>query len=135
MDIEVFFEDGMKVNARIGNHIIKTDQRADGGGDDTAPEPFDYFLSSLATCAGIYVKVFCDRRGIDPSEIKLIQKHIRDDATHKISSINLEIILPDNFPEKYRNAVLSAANQCTVKKLIADPPSINVSLLPVSQRS
>lgn len=128
MDIEVYFEEGKRVNARIGRHTIKTDQRVDGGGDDSAPEPFDYFLSSLATCAGIYVKVFCERRGIDPSEIKLIQKHERDQETHKISAINLEIILPDNFPDKYRQAVISAANQCTVKKLIADPPPINVSL-------
>ncbi len=132
MDIEVFFEDGMKVNARIGNHIIKTDQRADGGGEDTAPEPFDYFLSSLATCAGIYVKVFCSKRGIDPSEIKLIQKHIRDDVTHKISAINLEIIVPEDFPAKYKTAVVSAANQCTVKRLIADPPPINVNVSTIS---
>ena len=61
MDIEVFFEEGEKVNAGIGSHIIKTDQRIEGGDDDSAPEPKDYFLSSLATCAGIYVKFFCER--------------------------------------------------------------------------
>ncbi len=128
MDIEVFFEEGKKVNARIGNHIIKTDQRREGGGDDSAPEPFEYFLSSLATCAGIYVKVFCERRDIDTSEIKLIQKHDLDPETHKITAINLEIILPDDFPFKYRQAIISAANQCTVKKTIANPPPINVRL-------
>jgi ribosomal protein S12 methylthiotransferase accessory factor len=130
MDIEVYFGEGKKVNARIGRHIIKTDQRIDGGGEDSAPEPFDYFLSSLATCAGIYVKVFCERRGIDSSGIKLLQKHEVDHATHKISAINLEIFMPADFPEKYRMAVISAANQCTVKKVIADPPPINVSLSP-----
>lgn len=124
----MFFEEGKKVNARIGNHIIKTDQRSEGGGDDSAPEPFDYFLSSLATCAGIYVKVFCERRDIDTSEIRLIQKHELDPETHKISAINLEILLPDDFPRKYRQAVISAANQCTVKRIIANPPPINVSL-------
>jgi ribosomal protein S12 methylthiotransferase accessory factor len=128
MDIEVFFEEGKKVNARIGNHIIKTDQRIEGGGDDSAPEPFDYFLSSLATCAGIYVKVFCERRGIDTSGIKLIQKHGLDDETHKLKEINLEIFLPDDFPDKYRQAIISAANQCTVKRTIANPPPINVNL-------
>lgn len=128
MDIEVFYEEGKKVNARIGNHIIKTDQRIDGGGEDSAPEPFDYFLSSLATCAGIYVKVFCERRGIDTSEIKLLQKHERDPETHKISAINLEILLSDDFPLKYRQAIISAANQCTVKRIIAEPPPINVSV-------
>jgi putative redox protein len=126
MEIEVFFEEGKKVNARVGNHIVKTDQTKFGGGDNSAPSPFDYFLSSLATCAGIFVKVFCERRGIDSSEVKLVQKHSVDQATHKITDINLEIILPQDFPEKYIEAVISAANQCSVKRLLADPPAINV---------
>lgn len=126
MDIEVFFEDGMKVNAMVGKHIVKTDQKTFGGGDDSAPAPFDYFLTSLVTCAGIFVKVFCDRRGIDSSKVRLVQKHEVDNVTRKISGINLEILLPDDFPEKYKEAVIAAANQCSVKRLIADPPSIEV---------
>jgi len=129
MDIEVFFEEGMKVNARVGKHIVKTDQKAYGGGEDSSPAPFDYFLSSLATCAGIFVKVFCDRRGIDSSKISLIQKHELDPVSHKISAISLEILLPGDFPLKYKEAVISAANQCSVKRLIADPPEINVRAL------
>ncbi len=126
MDIEVFFEDGMKVNARIGNHVVKTDQKAVGGGQDSAPAPFDYFLSSLGTCAGIFVKVFCERRGIDTSGIRILQKHIVDPQSHKITNINMEIVLPDDFPEKYKSAVISAANQCSVKRVLADPPEIGV---------
>ncbi len=127
MDIEVFFEDGMKVNARIGNHVVKTDQNVVGGGQDSAPEPFDYFLTSLGTCAGVYVKVFCERRGIDTSGIRILQKHVIDPQTHKITKINMEIVLPDDFPEKYKSAVINAANQCSVKKVLANPPDIEVT--------
>ena len=127
MDIEVFFEDGMKVNARIGNHVVKTDQNVVGGGQDSAPEPFDYFLTSLGTCAGVYVKVFCERRGIDTSGIRILQKHVIDPQTHKITKINMEIVLPDDFPQKYKSAVISSANQCSVKKVLANPPDIEVT--------
>lgn len=126
MDIEVFFEDGKKVNARIGKHLVKTDQPVYGGGEDSAPAPFDYFLTSLGTCAGIFVKAFCDRRGIDSSRVKLVQKHEVDPVSRRISGIDIEIILPDDFPDKYRQAVISAANQCSVKRVIADPPRIDV---------
>jgi ribosomal protein S12 methylthiotransferase accessory factor len=52
--------------------VVKTDQKERGGGEDSAPAPFDYFLVSLATCAGIYVKVFCDKRLLkDPPEIEV----------------------------------------------------------------
>lgn len=126
MDIEVFLEEGAKVNARMGKHVIKTDQPAHGGGEDSAPAPFDYFLASLATCAGIYVKVFCDKRGIDSSQIRIRQKHSYDPESRKMTGIHLEIILPDDFPEKYREAVIKAADRCAVKRLLKDPPEISI---------
>ena len=129
MDIEVFFEEGAKVNARMGNHIIKTDQKAHGGGEDSAPAPFDYFLASLATCAGIYVKVFCDKRGIDSSGIRILQKHRNDPESRKLNGIDLEILLPEDFPEKYRDAVIKAADRCAVKRVLKDPPEIHLKTL------
>ena len=129
MDIEVFFEEGAKVNARMGKHIVKTDQKVHGGGEDSAPAPFDYFLASLATCAGIYVKVFCDKRGIDSSGIRIIQKHRNDPDSRKLTGIDLEIILPDDFPEKYRDAVIKAADRCAVKRLLKDPPEIGIKTI------
>ena len=126
MDIEVFFEEGAKVNARMGKHIVRTDQKVHGGGEDSAPAPFDYFLASLATCAGIYVKVFCDKRGIDSSGIRILQKHRNDPESRRLSGIDLEIILPDDFPDKYRDAVIKAADGCAVKRLLKNPPEIGV---------
>jgi ribosomal protein S12 methylthiotransferase accessory factor len=129
MDIEVFFEEGAKVNARMGKHIIKTDQKAHGGGEDSAPAPFDYFLASLATCAGIYVKVFCDNRGIDSSGIRITQKHRNNPLSRKLSGIDLEIFLPEDFPEKYRDAVIKAADRCAVKRVLKDPPEISIQTI------
>lgn len=126
MDIEVFFEENMKVNARVGNHIIKTDQSKMSGGDGSAPAPFDYFLSSIATCSGIYVKRFCDKRGINTEKIKIIQKHAFNQNTHRIEKIVMEIELPDDFPEKYRSAIVNVANQCAVKKHLITPPEIEI---------
>ena len=126
MDIEVVLEEGAKVNARMGRHLVKTDQKIHGGGGDSAPAPFDYFLISLATCAGIYVKVFCEKRGIDASKIRILQKHRFDPESRKMTGIDLEIILPDGFPEKYRDAVMKAADRCAVKRVLKDPPEIRI---------
>ena len=114
------------MNARLGKHVVKTDQKERGGGEDSAPAPFDYFLASLATCAGIYVKVFCDKRGIDSSKIRIMQKHRTDPQTRKLIGIDLDIILPEDFPDKYREAVLKAVDQCAVKRVLKDPPDIEV---------
>ncbi|MBN1182883.1 MAG: OsmC family protein [Bacteroidales bacterium] len=126
MNIEVMFGSGKKVNAYVNNFEIKTDQSPASGGEGSAPEPFTLFLASIATCAGIYVKSFCDQRGIPSEEIKLVQKSNFNPEKRLIDRINIEIQLPPDFPDKYKEAVIKSANLCAVKKHLHDPPEILV---------
>lgn len=128
MDIEVFFEEGKRVNAKVGNHVIKTDQPEKAGGDDSAPAPFSLFLASLATCAGIYVKSFCDQRGIDSSKVKLTQKHHYNQEKRMVGKIEINVELPDDFPEKYKKSLSKVIDQCAVKKHIKDAPEFEVNV-------
>lgn len=127
MIMEITLEGKAKVNAKYKNHIIKTDQPLEGGGDDSAPAPFDLFLASIGTCAGIYVKSFCDQRGLPTDKIKIIQSMSFNPSLRLIDKITLEIKLPSDFPEKYKDAVINAANLCAVKKHLANPPEISVN--------
>jgi ribosomal protein S12 methylthiotransferase accessory factor len=34
--------------------------------------------------------------------------------------------LPAGFPEKYRGAIIRATDQCAVKKVLVDPPEIEL---------
>jgi ribosomal protein S12 methylthiotransferase accessory factor len=126
MDIAITFPGGKRVDAAFGEWVVRTDQPVALGGDGTAPAPFDLFLSSLATCAGIYVLGFCQARGIPTDGMKLIQHNRFDSATHRLQAVDLEIVLPLSFPEKYRDAVIRAAEGCKVKKVLASPPAISV---------
>jgi hypothetical protein len=58
MDMKIVFPGGKKVNAEYKGFSIETDQSVDSRGDGAAPEPFDLFLASIGTCAGIYVLNF-----------------------------------------------------------------------------
>jgi len=127
MELEIFFEDKLKVNAKIGDQIVRTDQPVRGGGDGSAPAPFDLFLASIGTCAGIYVKGFCMQRGIPTDKIKIIQQHNFNPVTRLIDKIDLQIVLPDDFPEKYKTAVIKSADQCAVKKHMLNPPQFSIS--------
>lgn len=124
--MEIYFEGNKKVNANWNGTTIKTDQPVQGGGDGTAPAPFDLFLASIGTCAGIYVKGFCDQRGISTDNIKIIQKMNFNPATRLIDKLDLEIQLPDDFPEKYKEAVINSANLCAVKRHMQQPPEFDV---------
>ena len=124
--MEIFFDGGKKVNARLNGNIIKTDQPLEAGGEGSAPSPFDLFLASIGTCAGIYVKGFCDQRDIPTDNIKIIQSMEYNHETRLISKIGLDIKLPTDFPEKYKDAVINVANLCAVKKHLKNPPQIEV---------
>ncbi|MDA8242639.1 MAG: osmotically inducible protein OsmC, partial [Elusimicrobia bacterium] len=57
-EMEITFPGGKKVNALWHGFEIATDQPKSSGGDNSAPAPFDLFLASLGTCAGIFVLGF-----------------------------------------------------------------------------
>jgi putative redox protein len=121
--MEITFEGGKVVTAHSHGHIIKTDQPVHSGGQDSAPSPYELFLASIGTCAGIYVKSFCDNRKIPTENISIIQTAVFDEETGLPTNIKLDINLPADFPEKYKEAVISVAELCKVKKTLADPPA------------
>jgi putative redox protein len=124
--MEIIFEGGKVVTALINGHLIKTDQPTDNGGGNTEPSPFDLFMASIGTCAGIYVKSFCDKRNIPTENIKIFQNITWDKETDLPLDITIDIKLPPDFPEKYRSSIISAAELCKVKKSIADPPEFKI---------
>jgi len=131
-DIEVTFPGGKRVDARVGRFVLRTDQPVELGGEGSAVAPFDLFLASLATCAGIYVVGFCQARGLSTEGITLRQ-HVEVDAgTHLPSRIRLELGLPPSFPERYRVAVARAAEGCKVKKTMAAQPVVEVVTVPTA---
>ena len=50
---KVTFPGNKKVDVEFDKFTIKTDQKKEYGRDDTAPEPFKIFLSSLAQIESI----------------------------------------------------------------------------------
>ena len=50
-----------------------------------------------------------------------------DPLTHMIGKISLDIQLPPDFPEKYKEAVIRSAEQCAVKKHMENPPTFAVT--------
>lgn len=124
--MEITFDGGKVVTAHSHGHIIRTDQPLDNGGGNSAPAPYDLFLASIGTCAGIYVKSFCDNRGIPTENIKIIQSHEWNEQTGLPVNIRLDIKLPADFPEKYKDSLIHVAELCKVKKSIANPPKFEI---------
>ena len=126
MEMTIDFPGGARVDAHFGSFVVPTDQPPSGGGQSSAPTPLATFLSTIGTCAGIYVLGFCRQRGIPTDGIRLVQRMQVDPTTHLVSDVQVTIELPAGFPDKYAAAVVRAAEQCAVKKHFENPPVIRV---------
>ncbi len=125
--IEVNFPGGLRVDADMKGRTIATDQPIYVGGENSAPAPFELFLASLATCAGIFALSFCQNKGISTDGMSLSMDLSKNSESKAIDEISIDLKLPDGFPEKYKDAIVRAMDQCSVKKLINNPPVFKVS--------
>ena len=102
MEMTIDFPGGARVDAHFAGFVVPTDQPPQGGGQGSAPTPFATFLSTIGTCAGIYVLGFCQQRGIPTDGIRLVQRMQTDPATRLVSDVQVTIELPVRLPGQVR---------------------------------
>ena len=123
MEMIIDFPGGSRVDAHFGPFTVATDQPPTA----SAPTPFAVFLSSIGTCAGIYVLGFCHQRGLATDGIKIVQRINSNPMSGMVEKIDLEIQVPPGFPQKYYESLVRSAELCAVKKHLENPPKFEVT--------
>ncbi len=126
--LNIQFPGGKKVNVKVGDFLIETDQCAKLGGEASAPEPFDLFTSSMAACAGIFALNFCQSRKLSTEGLSLSMDWERDRKPPHAAKVHYNLTLPKDFPEKYRASIVKAIDLCTVKYYIQNPPEFSIEV-------
>lgn len=123
-EIVMSFPGGRKVLAKVGKHEILTDQPVKSGGDDAGPSPYDLFIASIGACAGFYALAFFQKRELATDGLRVVARPRSEEGT--LADVEIEVTLPDDFPEKYRTPLLRSIEACSVKKAIQAQPTIRV---------
>lgn len=123
MEMLIDFPGGSRVDAHFRGFTVPTDQPPGA----SAPMPFDLFLASIGTCAGIYVLGFCQQRGIPTEGVHIVQRVHSNSTNGMVEAIDLDIIVPPTFPEKYYDSLVRSAELCKVKKHLEKPPKFNIA--------
>ena len=123
MEMVIDFPGGSRVDAHFGPFNVTTDQPPEA----SAPSPFEIFLASIGTCAGIYVLGFCRQRNLPTEGFRILERIERSPITGMVETIGLEIQVPSGFPEKYYDSLIRSAELCAVKKHIEKPPKFNIT--------
>ncbi len=130
MEMVIDFPGGSRVDAHFGTFTVATDQPPVA----SAPTPFAVFLSSIGTCAGIYVLGFCRQRNLPTDGIHIVERVHSNPFSGMVDKIDLEIQVPPTFPEKYRDSLIRSAELCAVKKHLENPPRMTVRAVLESER-
>ncbi len=125
MEMLIDFPGGSRVDAHFGDFTVRTDQPPVA----SAPTPFAVFLSSIGTCAGIYVLGFCRQRNLPAEGIRIVERVHSNSFNGMVEKIDLEIQVPPTFPEKYRDSLIRSAELCAVKKHLEKPPKFEITTL------
>jgi putative redox protein len=127
--VDVCFPRNDKIKANAKGLEIEIGLPPHRGGDPDALGPFDLLLCSLALCTGYHVLTFLDERGIPIADAGLCLEAERGEESHLLDTVEMEIRVPGDFPEKYRAAIVRAAGQCLVKAQLGQSPEFKVSVV------
>lgn len=107
-----------KVINTVENHSWIADEPLELGGQDEGPKPVELFLSSLASCILITLRIYAQRRNWDAGEIHvdLIMNEL-EEGVEIIKDITFSGKLEDEQKEK----LLDISNRCPVAKILSNP--------------
>jgi len=131
--IEVLFPGGMEIDAKTDGMEIKTDQRERNGGKRAYPEPFEYFLASIATCSGSYAADYCLQHdlAIDGLGMRLHAEWNRE--KRMMSHFELELAFSSAFTEDHKKAIVKEIEDCTVKRHLREDIQFVVRVIDKSE--
>lgn len=129
MHVEVGFPDSTRIQTRTRGLMIETGLPPDRGGDPEAPGPFDILLCSLAACTGFHVLTFLQERGLSLADAGLSVDAERSPDSHLLETVSIDIRVPGDFPEKYKEAIIRSAGQCLIKAQLGRQPECKISVV------
>ena len=119
MRIEIKFGENKKVKCHFNGFTVESDQCLEDHGDGDFPEPFDYFLCSIALCASAYIRNYLETRNLDLGQIRIVQESERDQEDRYRINFKMKVVVPEDFPERHRKGIEKAAQLCSVKRAVS----------------
>ena len=127
-----------KITAHTGNELYKTEIRSEtnfivsdepesSGGKDLGFSPKELLAASLASCTGITLRMYANRKGWDLTDIKVEITFDTDSVDNKFQIIR-NIILSGSLDDSQKARLLNIADKCPIHKIITNPIEITTEL-------
>lgn len=106
---------------QVGNHQILNDvpPNPEWGGKDRHPTPPDYFVASLASCIAAFVLQYCNRTGINSTDMSVELSYEKETQPSHFKNLAVNIYLPKAELADRTEAIKRVAHHCTVHETIS----------------
>jgi putative redox protein len=101
-----------RVELRAGAHDLVADEPATNGGGDAGPSPFGFFLSGLAACTAMTLRMYAEHKGWTLETLEIDVRY--DVAEDGQASIVRTITVPAGLPSDQRDRLAEVAERTPV---------------------
>ena len=126
--ITISQEKGSKFKTEIRNHSFSLDMSVKDGGNDLAPSPAEYLVSTLGACIGMTINTYCQTHGYDSNDIGLSATYVLNDKPKMIKNITIDIELPESFPSDRHKAILNSVKSCVIYNSLSKDIEIDIEI-------
>lgn len=129
-------------NVEIGSHRLIADEPVSVGGLDSGPTPYDFLSIGLGACTSMTLRMYADRKGMDPGVISVEVEHGKIHAADcaectedernsnaRIDQFERRIAISGNLDSNQRDSLLKIADKCPVHKTLEASSRIKTRLL------
>jgi uncharacterized OsmC-like protein len=118
---------GLRASVTAGRFEILVDEPTTAGGEDTAPQPTDYLLASLASCFVLAMAWSARKHSVELPPLAVNVTGTYDGPRYSEIAVDVVIDLPD---DKAKRLIASAERVCYVTNTLRRPPAITVRHAP-----
>ena len=127
-ELSAVYEGGKRFVAEVRGHRIESDQREKGGGQDSAPEPFDIFVASHAMCMMLFAQMFLERSELSTEGLKLEVEYEMADHPRRLGKVHGVLHVPNADLGKRAKAVVRSALSCPVHHSLREDTETTLEL-------
>ncbi|MEO3864482.1 OsmC family protein [Rheinheimera fenheensis] len=103
---------------RIQQHTIFADVAKDLGGDNSAPDPHDYYDAALAACKAITVMMYAKRKQLPLDYIDIEITRDNSQEAQGTYVLNVQLKLLGNLSDEQKAQLAAIADKCPIHKLM-----------------
>jgi len=91
------------------------DSRKEEGGEDRGMTPVELMVASMGLCTGIDLSYYCERHGIDLSQVRIdLTWENAPDKPSRVGIIRMKVTLPADLSDAERSTLTRIVSSCKV---------------------